>query len=144
VRQRPTRARVLAERALRDCVYIVAPVPEESARTSEALSAEGLDVRVFDCAEALLSTLAPDARGCVVVSADLPAPGARRLIEEIRHCAPGLAVVVLGREDDLRVAVDLVRAGATEFVEHPPSARRLRAAVRRAIAAALAASAHSR
>jgi len=140
----PTRARVLAERALRDCVYIVAPVPEESARTREALSAEGLDVRVFESAEALISTLAPDARGCVVVPADLPAPGARPLIEEIRYRAPALAVVVLGREDDLRVAIDLVRAGATEFVEPPLNARRLRAAVRRALAAARAASAHSR
>jgi FixJ family two-component response regulator len=129
---------------LRDCVYIVAPVPEEAGRIREALSAEGLDLRAFDSAEALMAALAPGACGCVVAPADLPEPGVRRLIEEVRSRGYDLAVVVLGREDDLRVAVDLVRAGAAEFVEHPLNARRLRAAVRRAVAAARAASAHSR
>jgi FixJ family two-component response regulator len=129
------RARVLGERPLRKSVYIVAPVPEESGWIRDALSIEGLDVRVFDGAEGLMAALTADASGCVVVPVDLPGIGVRRLIEEIRRRGLCLAVVVLGREDDLRVAVDLVRAGASEFVEHPPSARRLLSAVRRAIAA---------
>ena len=123
-------------RPLRDSVYIVAPVPEESGRIRDALSIEGLDVRAFDGAEGLMSSLTADASGCVVVPVDLPGIGVRHLIEEIRRRGLRLAVVVIGREDDLRVAVDLVRAGAAEFVEHPPSARRLRSAVRRALAAA--------
>ena len=53
-----------------------------------------------------------------------------------------LAVVVLGCDDDLRVAVDLVRGGASEFVEYPMRAGRLIMAVRRALAAARVAHAH--
>jgi DNA-binding NtrC family response regulator len=66
------------------------------------------------------------------------------MIEEIRRRELGLAVVVLARDDDLRAAIDSVRSGATEFVEHPPSPGRLRAAVRRALAAARLAKANSR
>ena len=134
--ERECPAQILAERPLRDSVYIVAPAPEEGGRIREALSVEGLDVRVFDGAERLLAALTADVSGCVVVPVDLPGLGVRQLIEEIRCRGLRLAVVVIGREDDLRVAVDLVRAGASEFVEHPSSARSLRLAVRRALAAA--------
>jgi len=130
--------------ALPDTVYIVVPAPEESGRIREALSAEGYDLRTFSGAEELVAALGARACGCVVAPVDLPGMGVRRLIEELRRHQFCLAVVVLGREDDLRVAVDLVRAGAAEFVEHPPSPRRLRTAVRRALAAAHVASAHSR
>jgi len=66
-----------------------------------------------------------------------------RLIEEIRRqlC---LTVVVLGREDDLLAAVDVVRAGAAEYVEHPLNTRRLRTAVNRAIASTRVAHTHCR
>jgi len=129
---------------LRDTVYIVAPLPEESGRITEALSAEQVDVRVFDSAEELIAQLSPGACGCVVAAVDLPGKGVRCLIEEIRRQELCITVVVLGREDDLRVAVDLVRAGATEFVESPPSVRRLRTAIRRALASARVAHAHCR
>jgi len=127
---------------LRDTVYIVGALPGESGRIAEALSAEPLELRAFDSAEALLAQLGTGACGCVVAPADLPGMGARSLIEEVRHRQLCLTVVILGREDDLRLAVDLVRAGAAEFVEHPLSVRRLRAAVHRAIAAARVAHAH--
>lgn len=118
-----------------DTVYIVAPAPEEAGRIRTALSGEGLDLRAFDTAEALLAALAAGACGCIVAPVDLPGMGLRRMIEALRSRQSCFPVVVLGREDDLRVAVDAIRAGAIEFVEHPPTARRLRSAVRRALAA---------
>ena len=132
------------ESPLPDTVYIVAPAPGESGRIVEALSAETIDIRTFESPEELIAALGAKGCGCVVAPVDLPGMGVRRLIDEIRHRQFCLAVVVLGREDDLRAAVDLVRAGAAEFVEHPMTAGRLRSAVRRAIAAARLADAHSR
>jgi len=129
---------------MRDIVYVVAPLPDERGRIAEALSADQIDVRTFDSAEELTAQLGSRTCGCVVAPVDLPGVGVRSLIEEIRHRQLCLTVVVLGREDDLRLAVDLVRAGAAEFVEHPFNVRRLRAAVRRAIASARVAHAHSR
>ena len=127
-----------------DTVYIVEPAPEERARIAEVLSGESIDLRPFASAEQLIEALVPTACGCVLVPADLPGTGAYGLIAEIRRRQLGVAVVVIGRENDLRAAVDLVRAGATDFVEHPASTYRIRSAVRRAIAAARVAGAHAR
>ena len=122
---------------MRDTVYIVTPTPAESDRIIKALPAEPLDVQTFGSAAELVAAFGSGARGCVVAPVDLPPMGVRGLIDEIRRRQLCLTVVVIGREgDDLRVAVDLVRAGAAEFVEHPFSAGRLRTAVRHAIAAA--------
>lgn len=123
-----------------DTVYIVAPTPAEGSRICAALSPEGLDLRTFDSAEALLAVLNVCSCGCVVAPVDLPGVGLRGLIAALRSRQSCFPVVVLGREDDLRVAVDVIRAGAREFVEHPPTARRLQSAVRRAVAEARAAS----
>ena len=128
---------------MRDTVYIVTPAPVESDRIKAALSAETVDVRKFGSAEDLIEALGAGVCGCVVAPADLPGMGVRGLIGEIRRRQFCLAVVVIGRDDDLRVAVDLVRSGAAEFVEHPFNVGRLRTAVHHAIAAARVASAHS-
>ena len=104
-----------------DILYVVEPAPEERARIAEALSGENADIQTFASAEQLIEALAAPVCGCVLVPVDLPGIGASGLIAEIRRRQLGLAVVVIGREDDLRVAVNMVRAGATDFIEHPAS-----------------------
>ena len=127
-----------------DTVYIVETAPEERARIAEALSGESVDLQTFATAEQLIEALVLPACGCVLLPVDLPGIGAYGLIAEIRRRQPGLGVVVIGREDDFRVAVNIVRAGATDYIEHPASAYRLRSAIRRALAAARATGAHVR
>ena len=61
--------------------------------------------------------------------------GTRALIEFIRARRLSLRVVVLGHNDDLATAVEFVRAGADQYLEPPALPRRLRAAVRSALAA---------
>lgn len=126
-----------------DTVYIVAPALEESNQILDALSSTDFQLRTFDTAEALLAELAATC-GCVLVPADLPGMGVRGLIEEIRRQQLDIAVVVIGRDRDLSTAVDLVRAGAVDFLEHPMNVRRLRSVVRRVISAARAAAGHPR
>lgn len=60
--------------------------------------------------------------------------GARALIELIHARRLSLRVVVLGHDADVATAVELVRAGAAEYVEPPALPSRLRAAVRSALA----------
>ena len=62
-----------------------------------------------------------------------PGIGLRALIDEINRRQLPLAVVVIGRDSELDSAVELVRAGAFDFLEHPFSDRRLRSVMRRAI-----------
>ena len=60
--------------------------------------------------------------------------GIRALLNAIRTGEMLLPVVVIGRDSDLATAVELVRAGAVEYLEPPVSDRRLRSVVRQTIA----------
>jgi FixJ family two-component response regulator len=68
-----------------------------------------------------------------LLPSDLSGIKARALITQIRRRKLNLAIIVVGRNSDLAVAVELVRAGATDFLEQPFSHRDLRAMIRRAM-----------
>jgi FixJ family two-component response regulator len=118
-----------------ETLFIVNPSPEERRRILTALSAETLAVESYDGAAQFLGRVTPAASGCVVAPIDLPGIGLRALIDEINRRSLALAVIVLGRDSELAGAVELVRAGAFDFLEHPFSDRQLRSVVRRAIGA---------
>jgi FixJ family two-component response regulator len=121
---------------LRDSVYLVGFADDERGVLERTLRPDDVAILCFDDADALLATVRPDDCGCIVTSVDLPGIGIRGLIREIRARGHCIAIVAVGREDDFRLAVDLVRAGAADYVEPPLRAGRLLRAVRRALAAA--------
>jgi FixJ family two-component response regulator len=118
-----------------ETLFIVNPSPEERRRILTALSAETLAVEIYDGAAQFLGHVTAAASGCVVAPVDLPGIGLRALIDEINRRSLALAVVVIGRDSELAGAVELVRAGAFDFLEHPFSDRQLRSVVRRAVGA---------
>ena len=118
-----------------ETIYIVDPLPDERRRIVDALAGETVVVKSYDDAEPFLDQVAPTASGCVLVPLDLPGIGLRALINEIKRRNLPLAVVVIGRDSEFAIAVELVRFGAFDFLEHPFSDRRLRSVVRRAIGA---------
>jgi FixJ family two-component response regulator len=61
--------------------------------------------------------------------------GLRALMDEINHRHLPLAVIVIGRDSELAIAIELVRFGAFDFLEHPFTDRRLRSVIRCAIGA---------
>jgi FixJ family two-component response regulator len=111
-------------------ISIVHPSDSERRVLARCVAGEAADTSTYASAEALLRSLATDARGCVIAPSDLPGPGTRALIEALRAQHPGLCVVVLGRDGDLATAVAFVRAGAVEYLAPPLSYRRLLAVVR--------------
>ena len=118
-----------------ETLYIVDPSADERGRIVSALADEPVAVETHEGAAQFLAQVSATASGCVIAPIDLPEPGLRVLIDEIRRLHLPLAVVVIGRDSELDRAVELVRAGAFDFLEHPFSDRRLRSVVRRAIGA---------
>lgn len=116
-------------------VCIIHPSQEECRRLAEILASETIDTATFASAEAFLAQVASHGDACVVAPSNLPGMGTRALIELVRGRGPSLRVVVLGHTNDVATAVELVRAGANQYVEPQAPARRLRAAVRNALAA---------
>jgi|ERR1700750_2504235 FixJ family two-component response regulator len=118
-----------------ETIYIVDPLPDERRRIGDALAGEPVIVKSYDDAAQFLDQVPETASGCVLVPLDLPGIGLRALMEEITRRDLPLAVVVLGRDSEFESAVELVRFGAFDFLEHPFSDRRLQSVVRRAIGA---------
>jgi two-component system, LuxR family, response regulator FixJ len=116
-----------------ETLFIVNATPDERDRIVGALADEAVAIEVYDTAALFLDHIGSTPSGCVLAPIDLPGIGLRALLEEINRRHLPLAVVVIGRDSEFASAVELVRAGAFDFLEHPFSDRRLRAVVRRAI-----------
>jgi len=116
-----------------ETLFIVNATPDERDRIVGAVAGEAVAVEVYETAEQFLEHVAETASGCILAPIDLPGIGLRALIDEINRRSLPLAVVVIGRDAGLASAVELVRAGAFDFLEHPFSDRRLRSIVRCAI-----------
>ena len=110
-------------------VYIIHPSSEERRSLAVMVAAEGDGVCTFESSEEFLAAIAPDASGCIVAPSDVPAMGMPALLKALRARGLTLPVVALGRDADVAAAVQMVRAGAAEYLEPPVSGRRLRSAV---------------
>ena len=117
-----------------ETLFIVDPSPSERSRIL-ALADEAVAVEVYQSAAEFLEQVTPMASECVLAPIDLPGIGLRALIDEVNRRALPLAVVAIGGDSKLDSVVELVRAGAFDFLEHPFSNRRPRAVMRRAIGA---------
>jgi two-component system, LuxR family, response regulator FixJ len=115
-----------------DTVYIIDATPLEYRRISDALRSEPVKIETYDSAERFLDQVAVMPSGYILVPCNLSGMGVRALIIEILSRDLPLAIVVIGRKPDLATAVELARAGATDFLEEPFSDRQLRSVVRRA------------
>ena len=91
-------------------LYLVDPDPTERRRLQSVLAAEADVVAAFESIETFLAQASEMEGECLVVSAALP-------------------VIVLDRDTELRTAVNLMRAGATDFIEPGFGNRQLLAAV---------------
>jgi FixJ family two-component response regulator len=116
-----------------DTVYVIDATPAERRRIADALAREPVTVEAYDSAEDFLDQVTAIRSGCVLVPSDLSGMGVRALISEISRRHVPLAIVVIGHKPDLAIAVELVRAGAADFLEQPFSDRQLRSVVRNAI-----------
>jgi two-component system response regulator FixJ len=83
------------------------------------LASEGLNPSGFSSAQAFLDALPPDARGCIVSDVRMPRMDGVELLKVLkqRHCM--LPVILITGHADVAVAVQAMKAGATEFVQKP-------------------------
>ncbi len=124
-------------RSMGEAVYIIHHLLDERTRLVHVLNGEPVIVKSHDSGEQFLDGVTSTASGCVLVSLDLPGMGIRSLMVEINRRDLALAVVVLGHVSEFAGAVELVRAGAFDFLEIPISGGRVRSVVRRAIGAGI-------
>jgi two-component system C4-dicarboxylate transport response regulator DctD len=107
--------------------------PDVRAANAQTLELAGLEVRVFDCAAAALAQLDQSFPGVVVSDLRMPDVDGRSLFQELRRRDAGIPVILITGHGDIHEAVELMHAGAYDFITKPFAAERLVSSVRRAL-----------
>ena len=113
-------------------IYVVDPDPDER-KWIEAALAPGVQLVFFDDATAFLASQPICEDACLITAAEACGAQALELVRELRRRGESLPVIALGSHTAFRTAVDIARLEGTDFLEHPITARQLRAAVRKAL-----------
>ncbi len=109
------------ERAVRDAVL-------------ELLSGQGLPAQGFDSAEAFCAVYRPGLASCLLLDVRLPGMSGIDLLRQLRASGDHVPVILITGEGDVGLAVEAMRAGASEFIEKPVASAELLASIDRATA----------
>jgi two-component system response regulator FixJ len=109
---------------------------DESVRDSLSvlLEAAGFSVRSYDSGAAFLQAASQRTAGCVLTDVQMPELNGLELQRRMSELGIRLPVIVMTGHGDVPIAVEAMKAGATDFLEKPFDDSQLLAAVNSAIA----------
>jgi two-component system C4-dicarboxylate transport response regulator DctD len=107
--------------------------PDVRAANAQTLELAGLEVRVFAGAEEALAQLDERFPGIVISDLRMPGTDGRILFQELRRRDPDIPVILITGHSDIHEAVELIHAGAYDFIAKPFAAERLVSSVHRAL-----------
>ena len=116
------------------CVYVVDD--DEAVRDSldMLLVSEGFDVRTYDSPVALLKDIADAGPGCILTDMRMPEMDGMTLQKRLLEQGCPLPVIVMTGHGDVALAVEVMKAGAMDFLEKPFAGDTVIAVVRNALA----------
>jgi two-component system response regulator FixJ len=100
-------------------IHVVDDDPAVREGLQALLAVKGHEVAIHDSAEAFLSSLPPDAAGCVLADVRMPGMSGLELQRELKRRNPGLPVIIITGHGDIPMAVAALKAGAVDFLEKP-------------------------
>jgi len=83
------------------------------------LEAAGREVEDFHSCEAFLDTYAPGRESCLLVDANLPGMKGLELLQKLRALGDCMPTIMITGSNDIAIAVEAMKAGATDFIEKP-------------------------
>jgi len=97
------------------------------------LEEERLRVECFPDSETFLAAYRPGAKGCLLIDAYLPGLDGVSLLQRLRAEGQTLPAIMITGSSDVHMAVQAMKAGATDFMEKPIGSVDLLAGVHRAL-----------
>jgi two-component system CheB/CheR fusion protein len=83
------------------------------------LEDEGMRVEDFATCEGFLNAWRPGRRGCLILDANLPGMDGLELLGILSKAGHGLPTIMITGASDVRLVVQAVKAGASDFIEKP-------------------------
>lgn len=100
-------------------VYIVDDDEDLRKSLCQMIEAHGLAAAAYDSSEAFLAHSHPEQPGCLLVDAYLPGMTGVELLQTIKRSGRKLGAIMITGNSDVQMAVDAMKAGASEFIEKP-------------------------
>lgn len=92
-----------------------------------------LDVRTYESAADFLANFKSQAGGCIVTDVRMPELGGIELLRKLRDMSVDLPVIVITGHGDITLAVEAMKAGASDFLEKPFEDERVLSAISSAL-----------
>lgn len=102
-------------------VYVIDD--DEALRNSlgQMIEEHGFCAEPYESAEAFLAQSHPEQSGCLLVDAYLPGMTGVELLQHLKQSGRKLGAIMITGNSDVQMAVDAMKAGASEFIEKPIS-----------------------
>ena len=110
-----------ADAALIDEPVIFVIDDDDSLRETlcQLLTQHGLAAQAYESSEAFLEHSHPKQGGCVLVDSYLPGMNGIELLQHIKQSGRQIGAIMMTGHSDVQMAVDAMKAGASEFIEKP-------------------------
>ncbi len=106
-------------------VYVIDDDTEMVETMSRVLSASGFDVLSFGSSEEFLAGYAPGGEACLLIDAYLPGISGIDLLHDLRERGDPVPAILITGSSDIKVAVEVMKSGASDFLEKPVSRKAL-------------------
>lgn len=100
-------------------VYVVDDEAEMLDAMSRVLSSSGYDVLSFGSCEEFLAAYHPSERACLLIDAYLPGMSGVDLLQVLQDRGDRMPVIMITGRSDLKIAVEVMKTGASDFLEKP-------------------------
>jgi two-component system CheB/CheR fusion protein len=97
------------------------------------LEEHGQIVETYADCETFLEAYRPRREACLLIDASLPGMSGLELLQHLRDAGDRLPAIVITGKSDVSMAVEAMKAGASDFIEKPVDQDELLAAVERAL-----------
>lgn len=120
-------------RAGRTVVYVVDDEADAREAVRGILEESGHTVRDFATAEAFLDAYRPGDEACLLIDAYLPGMSGLELLQRLNQAGYRLPAIMITGHSDVPIAVQAMKAGASDFIEKPIGRSDLLTSIDRAI-----------
>jgi two-component system CheB/CheR fusion protein len=114
-------------------IFIVDDDQQIRANLRQLFEEEGRAVEDFEDCESFLQAYGQDREGCLLVDAYLPGMSGLELLQRMRELGRRLPAIMITGKSDVHMAVQAMKAGASDFIEKPIAFQDLLISVDRAL-----------
>jgi two-component system, chemotaxis family, CheB/CheR fusion protein len=129
----PPAARIPPAAAMAPVIYLVDDDIDVRQAVRSVLEHDGRIVEDFEDGESFLEAYRPGRNACLLIDANLPGISGLDLLRRLRKIGSPLPAVMITGQSDVPMAVEVMKAGASDFLEKPLHSVELLAGVARAL-----------